>query len=210
MTAVVVVVAFFVFLSCLQNSNAQQSVITLNPSSGSLTLGSDAATGGLVEATCNDDGTYICEAVYSAGGGAPTTATSNKSLQVTIDPGQITMTADPQLPVYPYNSSLLLRCSGPVGTVNSDTQIEWIWEYKEPQGSLWTRVTTTGDNFNQESSTPSGLGNCAQNQVVTLQRYVVTEDTGRTYRCHVRVWDPLRTSVSMPGNTPSARYSPGL
>ncbi|KAK7488859.1 hypothetical protein BaRGS_00019816 [Batillaria attramentaria] len=98
----------------------------------------------------------------------------------------MTMMADPQQAVYNYNTSLSLRCNGPVGTVDDDTQIEWMWEYKEQGGFLWTTVTTTDDNFNEESSTPSGPGNCAQNQVVTLQRYVLPEDTGRTYRCYVR------------------------
>ncbi|KAK7456962.1 hypothetical protein BaRGS_00039275 [Batillaria attramentaria] len=137
------------------------------------------------QTTCNDAGMYICLAQYYVGTVA-TRETSSKNLTVTVDPGQITITADPQQAVYNYNTSLLLRCNGPVGTVDDDTQVEWMWEYKDQAGFLWTTVNTTEDNNNEESSTPSGPGNCAQNQVVTLQRYVLPEDTGRTYRCYVR------------------------
>ncbi|KAK7456965.1 hypothetical protein BaRGS_00039278 [Batillaria attramentaria] len=131
----------------------------------------------MTQATCNDAGMYICDVTYYTDGSFFATATNRKNLSVTVDPGPVTMTADPQQTVYNYNSSLLLRCNGP---------IEWMWEYKEQGGFIWTTVTTTDDSFNEESSTPSGPGNCAQNQVVTLQRYVLPEDTGRTYRCYVR------------------------
>ncbi|KAK7456964.1 hypothetical protein BaRGS_00039277, partial [Batillaria attramentaria] len=140
----------------------------------------------MAQATCSDAGMYICDVTYYTDGFNFETATSSKNLSVTVDPGQITMTADPQQAVYNYNSSLLLRCNGPVGTVDDDVQIEWMWEYKEQGGFLWTTVTTTDDNFNEESSTTSGPGDCARNQVVTLQRYVLPEDTGRTYRCYIR------------------------
>ncbi|KAK7488857.1 hypothetical protein BaRGS_00019814, partial [Batillaria attramentaria] len=252
MAARLVIISLCSLYAVLQ-CDAQQSIISMTPASGSLTLGS-SVTGGLVEVTCafpsgvaaddlltlnidrvlhrnqakqdlagvrgnaqvedksgdnvfgssasgsvqqrsikftmpqttcNDAGMYICSAQYFVGS-IVTTATSSKNLTVTVNPGPITMTADPQQTVYNYNSPLLLRCNGPVGTVNDDTQIEWMWEYKEQGGFLWTSVTTTDDNFNEESSTPTGPGYCAQNQVVTLQRYVLPEDTGRTYRCYVR------------------------
>ncbi|KAK7488894.1 hypothetical protein BaRGS_00019851 [Batillaria attramentaria] len=164
---------------------ADKSGYNVPGSSASGTVSQRSIKFTMPQTTCNDAGMYICSAAYFVGT-IVTTATSSKNLTVTVDPGPITMMADPQQAVYSYNTSLLLRCNGPVGTVDDNTQVEWMWEYKEQGGFLWTTVTTTEDNFNEESSTPSGPGNCARIEVVALQRYVLPEDTGRTYRCYVR------------------------
>ncbi|KAK7451657.1 hypothetical protein BaRGS_00039818 [Batillaria attramentaria] len=151
------------------------------------------------QADCRDAAMYTCEVIY-AEGTEGFTATNSQNLTVTVEPGQLSMTPEPRLNEYQYNASVLLRCIGPVGTVDDDTQVEWIWDYQESGGFFWTPVTTA-DTL--EDSQPIPPGNCAVNQVNTLQLYVLPVDSGRTYRCHVRV---IRGGSSVPYENLAAEY----
>ncbi|KAK7488893.1 hypothetical protein BaRGS_00019850 [Batillaria attramentaria] len=134
-------------------------------------------------ATCQDAGMYICYTQYYDGTKVFTSENS-QNLTVTVDPGQATMGATPKLTVYSYNTFLSLTCSGAVGTVDDTTKVQWIWEYKESQGTSWYQVHD--EEVTLKSSTPSGPGDCARYQVSKFDRALITEDTGKTFRCFVR------------------------
>ncbi|KAK7488931.1 hypothetical protein BaRGS_00019888 [Batillaria attramentaria] len=135
------------------------------------------------QTTCHDAGVYICEAAFLIGFALSKTM-SNKTLSVSVNPGQATMGATPKLTVYSYNTFLSLTCSGDVGTVDDTTKVQWIWEYKESQGTSWYQVHD--EEVTLKSSTPSGPGDCARYQVSKFDRALITEDTGKTFRCFVR------------------------
>ncbi|XP_076443959.1 uncharacterized protein LOC143282245 [Babylonia areolata] len=100
-----------------------------------------------------------------------------------VNPGRFSVT-----PAVPINNIkvgdvLLLNCSGSVGTITPDTQVELVWEYKNNDDTSWIRVKRPNIN-----NTLLPLPNSCKHMTTwsVLKIVLDKEDNGRRYRCFLK------------------------
>ncbi|KAK7463966.1 hypothetical protein BaRGS_00038048 [Batillaria attramentaria] len=139
--------------------------------------------------SCADDGLYICDAVYLKSiNSAPVTSTDQKHLAVRALPGAITMTSVDQNgdQVLTAGTKLELMCEGFVGDEEDRSEVTWKWQYEVHDGVAFHDYEST-DDINNGPITQDPDVPCQRRQTSRLTRTLTPDDSGRRYRCLVRL-----------------------
>ncbi|XP_070203524.1 uncharacterized protein [Littorina saxatilis] len=107
-------------LNILHHNLSPQVIYPIEGSSSTGSVTQNFLTLRMTQARCHDAGVYICEAAYL--NNDIVTHTADDSLSVTVNPGQLTVTPEPDFEHWAVNNTVTLTCTGPLGTVQSDSQ----------------------------------------------------------------------------------------
>ncbi|XP_025100692.1 uncharacterized protein LOC112567954 isoform X2 [Pomacea canaliculata] len=168
------------------NSGLTQNTVTV---SGSTSQKSMTLT--LTQAECEDAGTYVCQIPYNAATGGNTqiqTIDVYENFTVIVPPGNMTMTADPQIQDgnYIVGEPLTLSCNcmiGPYDSAEGETW-QWSWQYQDYGVYSWTPYPNEDDIINEPPV--KGTSSCQYHQISRLTINLTIDDSQRTYRCVVQ------------------------
>ncbi|XP_025100690.1 uncharacterized protein LOC112567953 isoform X2 [Pomacea canaliculata] len=168
------------------NSGLTQNTATV---SGSTTQKSMTLT--LTQAKCEDAGTYVCQIPYNA---APDGSLQIKTIDVSdnftviVPPGNITITADPQIEVgnYLVGQHVTFSCNGMIGTYDPaiGETWQWSWQYQDYESYSWTPYQNQNDITKDQPV--KGTSSCQYHQISKLIVNLTLEDSQRTYKCTVQ------------------------
>ncbi|XP_025103239.1 uncharacterized protein LOC112569620 [Pomacea canaliculata] len=174
-----------------QASLVANSGLTQNTATVSGSTGQKSVTLTLTQAKCEDAGTYVCKILYNAAAGDDTQIEIidvRDNFTVIVPPGNITITADPQIEVgnYLVGHPITLLCNGLTGTY--DPKIgetwRWSWQYQDYESYSWAPYP----NENDITVEPPfrGTSSCQYHQISRLTVNLTREDSQRTYKCIVQ------------------------
>ncbi|XP_025100693.1 uncharacterized protein LOC112567955 [Pomacea canaliculata] len=153
--------------------------------SGSITQKSMTLT--LTQAKCEDVGSYGCVITY-VGSTGDERIEGHENFTVIVPPGNITMTADPQIQVgnYLVGQPLTLSCNCMIGTYDSaeGETWRWSWQYQDYGGYNWTPYPNDKDITNEPPVKVTS--SCQYHQISRLTVNLTIDDSQRTYRCVVQ------------------------
>lgn len=158
------------------------------------------ASGGLAQRTltltyshaaCDGDGVYVCSSVV-VGSGESRALESSATYTVIVGPGRPWLRHErPKNGATSYliNEDIIFTCRVYVGTVEANTQVNFVWEYEASHPLFSAKVFQTypipGDVDN--TAPPTSMVYCpkSQTRVSRLRRRLTVEDSHRKYRCYI-------------------------
>ncbi|XP_025101601.1 uncharacterized protein LOC112568507 [Pomacea canaliculata] len=107
---------------------------------------------------------------------------------VIVSPGNITITADPQIEVgnYLVGQPITLTCNGMIGTYDPEEgqTWQWSWQYQDYESYSWALYQNPNDITKEPPF--KGTSSCQYYQISRLTVNLTLEDSQRTYKCIVQ------------------------